>query len=286
MSPHLIGFLLIIGCNIALGLNPPLAKLVYSHGGNPETVVAMRYLIGIPILTLFLIISRQKLKFATFRSLPAWVVGLGWTVTSVGYLSSVFFIPVSLAVLLFFTFPIVVTLIDIALGKVGNNLFTLCVVACAFVGLTFVLAPAFDQLDWRGLVLAFVGGLGTATAILVTNHKAQDLDRLSLAMVVLLTGAIIVAPVAILRDALILPATISGNLYLLTAASLNAVALIMMFSAIKRIGSTQTALFMNLEPLVTISVALLFLNEVLSPLQIAGVLVILSVLFASSLRSK
>lgn len=286
MSPAKIGLLLVIGCNIALGSNPPLARLVYNDGGTPETVVAMRFLVGLIVLGLFLLLSRQKLDSATFRSLPAWIVGLSWTVTSIGYLSSVFFIPVSLAVLIFFTFPLVVTLVDILLGKASNGPFTLAVVLCAFIGLSFVLAPALDQLDWRGLALAFVGGLGTASAILVTNHKAQDVDQSSLAVVVLLTGALVVAPAVFLREAFILPATIYGNIYLIGGAVLNASALIMMFAAIKRIGSTQTALFMNLEPLVTISVALLFLSETLTPLQATGVLVVLSVLFLSTLRSK
>jgi drug/metabolite transporter (DMT)-like permease len=282
LTPMRLGLLLIIGSNIALGLNPPLAKLVFLAGGSPETVFAARYAVGPIVLGFFLLVMKQRFDWSLLLNVPVWIIALGWLVTSICYLTSVFFIPVSLAVLIFFTFPLTVTLVDLFIGKTRMPVLTLVSVPLAFAGLALVLAPALGVLDWRGVVLAFIGAMGTATAILTTNHKAKNIDRLSLVTAVLLIGALIALPIPLFRDSLILPATTNGLIFLFGAAFLNAIALIMMFSAIKRIGSTQSALFMNLEPLITIGVALLFLGESLRLVQCIGVILVLLVLILES----
>ena len=50
----------------------------------------------------------------------------------------------------------------------------------------------------------------------------------------------------------------------------------MWYSSVKRIGSSKTAVFGNMVPVITIALAYFFLNETVSLVQAAGVVIILA----------
>ena len=104
-----------IGCAVTFGVITSLAKFTYDHGASPQTVVWSRILAAAVLLGGWHVLSSRTRKplntpvasEKTSAALPVLVVAISVAVMSLGYLGSVYFIPVSLSALLFFTFPFV-----------------------------------------------------------------------------------------------------------------------------------------------------------------------------------
>ena len=110
-----LGYFYVAGCAFSFGLITTIAKLTYDEGASPQTVVFFRILAGSLMMGVWSVMSHRKnlkkiiLKSPRFSNLPfaflVFVIGFCIAGMSLGYLSSVKYIPVSLSVLLFFTFP-------------------------------------------------------------------------------------------------------------------------------------------------------------------------------------
>jgi drug/metabolite transporter (DMT)-like permease len=80
-----------------------------------------------------------------------------------------------------------------------------------------------------------------------------------------------------------LPAAAGGWLAMLLATAFYLVAILSQFQALARLPAARAAFLLNLEPVVSILLARLVLDEVLSPLQWFGVVLVVSMI-ALSLR--
>jgi len=90
------------------GVVTTCAAIAYAGGTNPLTLVSFRAVLGLgAALALIILVSR---RYTLPR--PAWgsflLMTLGVVMINYGYMSSVRFIPVGLAALVFFTFPILI----------------------------------------------------------------------------------------------------------------------------------------------------------------------------------
>ena len=75
-------------------------------------------------------------------------------VISVGYLASVQFIPVGLAVIIFFSFPVLIMLAAPLIEGHSPGLARIGIAVFAFAGLGVAVGPSFNDLDIRGILLA------------------------------------------------------------------------------------------------------------------------------------
>jgi drug/metabolite transporter (DMT)-like permease len=90
------------------------------------------------------------------------VTGLATACVGLFYLSSVAFIPVTVAVVVFYTFPILIVLASPFVEGTRLTLPILGIAAMALAGVVLVVGPAFQGLDWRGLALALAASVATA----------------------------------------------------------------------------------------------------------------------------
>jgi drug/metabolite transporter (DMT)-like permease len=103
------------GYAVTFGVITSLAKFTYDHGASPQTAVWSRILAAAVLMGGWHVLSSRKRKplntpvasEKTLAALPVLVVAISVAVMSLGYLGSVYFIPVSFSTLLFFTFPFV-----------------------------------------------------------------------------------------------------------------------------------------------------------------------------------
>ena len=98
------------------------------------------------------------------------VLGSSTAILSVTYLASVVFIPVSLAVIIFYTFPILILAITVISGRERAGATRWLIVAGVFTGLILVIGPEFSTLDWRGVALA---GISSLCAVRSEEHTSE-----------------------------------------------------------------------------------------------------------------
>ncbi|MBT7759470.1 MAG: DMT family transporter, partial [Rhodospirillaceae bacterium] len=157
-----LGTALAVTAAVGLGLAVALSRYAYEGGSNGITVATTRaclMAIGLPLFCWF-----------TARSLVlswrAWghCAGLGGLTAMMfyGHVGAVEFISVGLAVLLFFTYPPMIAVLNILVVRERVTLPNLIAISAAFLGLALMLGVSLDAVDLRGVALALGAGVAAA----------------------------------------------------------------------------------------------------------------------------
>ena len=201
---------------------------------------------------------------------------------SLGYLGSVKYIPVSLSVLLFFTFPFWVLLLNFIIHGIVVSWIKLFAFVLAFSGLALSLGPTWEVLDWRGIALVLVGSIFSAGMIVGATKATQIISMSDLVFLSNTIGVILVGLVLFFTDSFSLTQTTWVWSGIATICILFIIGQLSLFAATKTIGSEQTSLMLNIEPVVSILAAVILLGESLGLSQTLGVSVILVALLLAS----
>ena len=280
-----VGRLLGLLAATVLGLNTTFARLAYDAGSNPLTVLGFRYLAcALTISLMVIIIGRpyvipRRIRWSTLGVTVIWFFG------PTCYLSSVAFIPVSLAALLFYTFPLIVAAIShfqqgARLGPIRVTAFLL-----AFTGLVVALSPSLSELDWRGVALSSVAAISTAITLVLSRRLISEVGVFTFTMYMSVGSVILIASVILLAGGIALPQNRIGWTGLSGAAFGFVVGILAMFTAMKHVGSAATAMLLNLEPLISILAAAIVLGERLTILQLIGGIMVVAALILSTRAS-
>jgi len=234
---------------------------------------------------------RKNLKHVIRKSLHktnlpvaflVFVIGSCVAGMSLGYLGSVKYIPVSLSVLLFFTFPFWVLLLNFLIHGIVVNRLKLFSFVLAFAGLSFCLGPTWDQLKWQGIAMVLGGSLCSAGMIVGASKVTQTIPMFDLVFLSNTIGALIVGLILYLTDSFSLTQTFWGWTGIVVICILFVIGQLSLFAATKSIGSAQTSLMLNIEPLISILAAIILLGERLVLFQYMGVVIIFVALVMTS----
>ncbi|SME87742.1 Threonine/homoserine efflux transporter RhtA [Tistlia consotensis] len=287
-----LGQLLALISACCFGTITALAALSYREGATPQTVLLLRFGLGALVFAGLCLARRRPLLLPPAARPAAWLTGACWFVASAGYLGSVRFIPVGLAAIIFFTFPILTALGEAALERRAPRPRELALMLLAFTGLALAIGPSFGTLSPLGLALIAAGAGGAAGLFLsmrriVVEHEPMTvLVQLNLAagllcgLTLLALGGWSLPPV----PAGAAPGPWTGWIALAVATGGYLVAVFLQSGSVRHAGPSRSALFFNLEPLVTIGGAALLLGERLSLQQAAGGLLVLTALVLAGRR--
>jgi len=280
-----VGRLLGLFAAIVLGLNTTFARLAYDAGSNPVTVLGSRFLACTLLIGIAVILLGRPFVIPRGSRLPTLSVTAIWFIGPTCYLWSVVFLPVSLAALLFYTFPLMVAAIShfqegARLGPMRVGAFLL-----AFTGLVIALGPSLADLDWRGITLASLAAVSTAVTFILSRRLVSELGVFTFTMYMSAGSVFLIMGVILLVGGIALPQNTIGWTGLSGAAFGFVVGILAMFTAIKHVGSAAAAMLLNLEPLISILAAALVLGERLTMLQFTGAIMVVSALILSTRES-
>lgn len=263
-----------------------LAALTYRAGGNPQTLLTCRFLVT--LLAVGLTAAALGRSFRVPRALwPAILIGgFGLMAMSTGYVASVDFIPVSLAALLFYVFPLLVVTTTALVDRQPLRPQTLLAYLLAFVGLALALGPSFEALDWRGIALALGGAAAAAVMFLGTRRLTRTLDAtVATTLLSLVAGGFALA-LLFATGGPRFPTSDAGHWMLAAVCLAFVLALVLHVEAIRSAGPARVAMIFNFEPAVTVLIAALWLGEGLGWVQLAGVGLVLAALVFASLPAR
>jgi len=259
------------------------AVLVSRDGITVNTSNASRFLLATLVLLCFQLLRKRRLRLSREGIWYALQLGLCGFFISFGYLTATQYIPVSLAVLLFYTAPFFVALRLRFVEQKSLSNRKVMALFMAFSGLAMALNLTADfHLSLVGIGLALMAGVSLATLILLSSKKGHLYDRVAVNMHMLGITSLLFLIVLAFSGDLTIPQTPAtwGRLGFVGLAV--AVAQMSMFIGVHYTGALLGAMLMNFEPLFTIGLAMLLLGEQLSLLQIAGALVVISAVFMIS----
>jgi drug/metabolite transporter (DMT)-like permease len=192
-------------------------------------------------------------------------------------------IPIALALMLFYTYPAGVVVVDLALGRERMTTARLVALALSTLGVVLVLfggAGSGLSVNPLGIALGLCAAASQVVFITVSRHGYDSVPADAATLGILTTsliGASVVAVVAGQGSSLLVPLTSTEPWpYLLLGGVVAAgISSVLFLSAIRLIGGTRTGILMLLEPVVGVILAAALLGEALLPLQaLGGVLVL------------
>lgn len=259
------------------------ARLAYDSGSNPATQVLLR--------SLCMMLALGGLQLLTGRSLmpPRQVIPTTLALAvciffmSFGYLSSVAYISVSLAVLLLYTFPLMVGIASPLLGRERMTWVKAICLVGAFSGLVVASWTGFGALDWRGIVFALAGAAGVSGISLFGGQAMAKAHPFVMNAWMNLWVALAVGAYLAVAGGFALPQTGVGWLATMGVSICYTLGALLLFIGLTMISPAQSALTLNLEPLFSTVAAILLLNEAVGLQQWIGMLMLLIFLGISAL---
>lgn len=270
---------------ISFGGITTLARLAYDGGTTPATVIDLRFLAAAMVMAAVILWQRKRSFRIPRRDWPAILaMSLGVLGLTAGYLTSITYIPVSLAALIFYTYPLMVAALSPVIEKKSLGLLGGLGFLAAFAGLALALGPTLSDLDWRGVALALFAAVSITTLFAISNRIVVKYDVFTVTFHVNLVCAVIVTGFMVIFGGFTLPTGTVAVISLSGATAFYVLAVTAQFFAIRYSGPARTAMLLNLEPLISIGGAILLLGERLSLVQILGVVLVLIALGLVSAR--
>ncbi|MEU3169216.1 DMT family transporter [Streptosporangium sp. NPDC006930] len=278
-------------------------KLAYDAGVSPEALLLVRFTLAAVLLGIVLLVrpglrraaSGSPRKEATGRSamtrgrVLAIAVGLG----AIGYATqaSLFFsalrlMDASLLALILYTYPVMVTVTAVLLGRDRLTPARGAALAAASGGTLLVLLGAGDMsFHPLGALLAFTSAITYTAYILVADTVVHRLAPVVLSALVMTGAAGTLGARALLTGGVDLGFGVSGWFWLAAIAVVSTVvAMLTFFAGLKRTGPSAAAILSTFEPVVTAALAALVLGESLTPVQLAGGALVLSCVVVLQVR--
>ena len=252
------------------GFNITFAKISAELGVQGPMIVAERVLVMIAIGLILALVTRSSLHVVRGERVPMALLGLGSMGVSIGYLSSVAFIPITVAAVIFYTFPILIVIASPFIDKKKLTPAMLGIVALAFVGVVLVLGMASGDLDLRGVALAALASVSAAMQFFAGTrcHKSSNAAKIVVTQAIVLPGAI--ASVFATGGVFSMETQILAAVPIWLTIGGFVLGFVFQILALARISATVAGLLFCLEPVVAAITSALVLDERLLPVQYFG----------------
>ena len=252
---------------VAYGSLPILAKLAFAAGVRTTGLLAWRFT---GACALFVLLARHAPPLALGARFTLWGLGVVFVGNTICYFGALQTIPASTASLIFYTYPVIVTLLSAALGL---DRFTLRSVSAAVMAVSgcALTAGAVAGSSPRGVILALATAVIYASYVMLGSRYAAGIPSETVALHVTQACAAIFLPLAVLRGGLWLPrAPAAWGLVAFLAVFCTVVPIRAFLAGLARVGPARAAVVSSLEVLVTIALAAAVLHERIGPRQWTG----------------
>ncbi len=267
-----------LASTLAFALGPVGARLAFEDGSNTPTVVALRGVVAAALMALLVAALAQR--FRPDRRAWPWVLACGALqgIAVYGFLGAVALVPVSVAVLVFFTHPLLLAAVAHWRGTERLTSSKAVLVGVVLAGLVLVLAPELRGIRPEGLALAALSSLAMCGMILCIGraHRHASSSQVNLyATVVSTLGVGLLTTVA---GGWAAPQTATGWLGILAAGLGVGLGLLAFFAALRHLGAVRASVLSSVEPLFSTALAAAVLGQSLRPQQWAGAMVVVGAL--------
>lgn len=277
-----IGLALLLFSALAFSFHNMLARLTFDEGVTPTTINAARTW-AVAILFALLLGARGQ-----WPAVPR-PARLAFGLTTVCYaihnpvlLIAFKFIPVSLAVLVMYVFPILVAFLAAALGQERLRGYRIVAAIVAFAGVGLVLGIRDGDLDWRGVALAGIAAVALAGNLVGAAQLNRHMGPLGVPFALSTIGVVVFGTLMFADGGPALPRSAAGWWLFAAATAASPAALIAFYIALPRAGAGRSALILNVEPVLTVLIAMLLLGETLGAYQAVGAALIVGAIAAAA----
>jgi drug/metabolite transporter (DMT)-like permease len=272
-----IGIILALAGAASYGLNIVAARLAQQAGLTGPDIVVYRALIFLPVVMAILFALKRRVTLTATERSSVFRFSIFAAGTALAYMSSLKFLPVPMAVTIFYTYPLLVILISPYTDGIRLSPQRWAVAIVAFVGVVLAVGPHIDALDPRGVALAFLGALFCAGMFVTAARLTTD------GFVTFFWSQMVALPLALgfawLTGGLSEPAAVAAAALPFGITALGFfLGLLLQILAAPRLSAASAGLLFLFEPVVAILTAALVLREHVTLVQATGMVLIIGAL--------
>lgn len=257
------------------------AVVSYGGGANPFAVMVVRFVGAVVVLYGLLRLTGAPVRLPTRARNIAFAVGIAQAAQSWFLYTALDHIPVGLAMIIFYIFPLLVGALASAIGQESMTRSLVAGLVIAFVGLAFIFNVSGDGLNLAGAGAAIGAAVSWTLVVVFGTRLAGGGDSRPVTLHIQISALICVILSLVLVGELNLPATSAGWTGYLLIPVLYGLGVTSFFVATSMIGSVRTSLVMNYEAVSAAMLGYLVLGQTLAPLQLVGGAIVIAAVFAA-----
>jgi len=264
-SVMLKGYIFTIISAILFGCMPLMTKRIYADGVTSLSLVLFRNLISVPMLALLAYGQNKHLKVPA-KALPS-ITAIGVTgcfLTPFLLYSSYNFMDSGPATVLHFVYPAVAAIGGFLIFKEKLHLGNVAGIIICTAGICMFYDPA-AQISLKGSAIALVSGVTYACYImLLSAFKYKETSGFLLSFYISATSSVLLFVLCLVTNQLTLPKTLGGWLMSVALAFIVNVGAVVLFQkGAFYIGGQRASILSAMEPITSVFIGALFLNEVI-----------------------
>ena len=246
------------------GLNPLFALPLYGAGLGVDSVLFYRYVLAVVMLGALMLFRRQSFALRRRDVLPLAAMGVLFSVSSLLLFESYNLMDAGIASTILFVYPVMVAVIMAVGFRERVTAATVVSIALACGGISLLYKGGDGAtLNLAGVVLVFLSALSYAVWIVAVNRSSlKDLPTEKLTFYCLVFGSLVyVVRLRGCADLQPVPSPLMWVNAVALALFPTIVSLVAMAGAIRRIGSTPTAILGALEPVTALFFGVMVFGE-------------------------
>lgn len=271
-----VGVVFILISGAAFGLLPWFARIAYNHGAEPLGMLAVRFVLASVFMVGASFFRHSKLPQPRGRlAMQLFLLGaLGYAPQATFYFFSVERIDISLATIIFYTYPVFVVLASwVFLRHTPSNRVMACLAVA--VGGAALTAGQVKAGSMTG-VLFMLGASLWYTGYIVLSSRVVHIAGAFTSLTYVMVGAAVAHSAIFVIVQPNVPSDSTGW-YAIVAASLIGTVISMgfFFAGVSRIGPGEAAVLSTIEPVVSIAVGVIALDEQVTGVRLLGAALVL-----------
>ena len=255
---------------LAFSYSIVLAGVSYQFGANIHALNLARGAAFLTFLLLLVVARRSSFAMPAQARLSCILVGLLLTLEMYLLLGAIQTIPVGLAILILYTYPLLLAVYGWIRKTQRFTWLALLLLLLIFCGLVIVLIDAPVELDTAGVTLAIGSAFTLAALLAVSEHSLDRYDNSVVMVHALLVVMAIVGGLSLTMVDLHWPENEIGWLNFGGSTIFYVVATYCLFRAVNLVGPLQTAVIDNTSPVWAMLFGFLLLQELLTRQQLLG----------------
>jgi len=255
-----------------------LLKVVYADGMDVLSLVTLRGVLVVALFWLWLKMTPPRAWHPPRQRNIAIVLGLLFAGVMFGLLVAVSLLPVSVAILAYFVYPLLTGIAAAATGVERLGWRAILTALAAFGGLALMLGVNIGALSIMGLACAFGAASCRVVSLLATRAYLAGTDARVTTWYSLVPSTALFVVVSIFFGVWHLPGSHVGWLAFLGISFGSTLSTLLIYVSTNTVGAFRTAFVMNLEPLVTAILSMILLGEVMTPVQMLGAAIMITAL--------
>ena len=262
---------------MTFALNVTLVPIAYDSGANIHAVNFIRPVAFLVCMLVAVKAAGVSLRLPSSGRNAAMGLGLLMCLELYALLGAIQFIPVALAILTLYLYPLLIACVEHLLGRTRIGLVRGAAMLITFLGLFLVFNAPLESPDWRGMVLALGAAFGLAAMVWCSEHVLKPHDhRVVMCWMVGATSVIVTAVVHIGQIELTWPNSDDGWWALVASAICYILATFLLFKAVAWIGPLRTGVMDTSAPVWALFFGWLLLDQSLTKIQFVGALLVVS----------